>query len=244
MLSLFAQADTGSVIVAVTLIVLVGVVIVVAMFRYPKIEDILKLWGALGTIIGLIVGSMGAYFFTRAEVQKAVAVAESGKEVIIAQKNALSEQKETLQRSLAAAQTTASDLRTQLARAKATQQPGSIDDLFSHAVLAKLVPRESDVSFVESLSRLLVTKLDDKDERSRFDKIRRSISEVQDDSTKAKLLRSFVVAAGRPNTAERSHALEALQSELKLSTVAIAKFDKKDDTPPSPKKTHDKPKSP
>lgn len=52
-----------SAVVAVALIALIGAVMVVAIWRYPLAEA-LKVWGALGTILGVVVGVMTTYFFT------------------------------------------------------------------------------------------------------------------------------------------------------------------------------------
>lgn len=60
-----AQIDSGPVVVAVCLLILVGVIMVIAMIKCASVDDILKLWGGIGALLGLITGSMGAYFFTR-----------------------------------------------------------------------------------------------------------------------------------------------------------------------------------
>jgi len=63
-LTILAATDAGSVVVAVAIIVLIGAITLVAMLKYD-IDAALKVWAALGTVTGLVVGSMGTYFFTK-----------------------------------------------------------------------------------------------------------------------------------------------------------------------------------
>jgi hypothetical protein len=63
MLPLFAEVEWQSAIVAIVLLVLIAAIMIIAMFRYD-LDGVLKLWGALGTLFGLVIGSMATYFFT------------------------------------------------------------------------------------------------------------------------------------------------------------------------------------
>jgi hypothetical protein len=56
--------------VAGVLILLVGGVTIAGIVRYP-VDDALKVWGTLGSIVGLLTGSSVAYFFTRGTVDAA-----------------------------------------------------------------------------------------------------------------------------------------------------------------------------
>ena len=62
--TILAATDAGSVVVAVAIIVLIGAITLVAMVKYD-IDAALKMWAALGTVTGLVVGGMGTYFFTK-----------------------------------------------------------------------------------------------------------------------------------------------------------------------------------
>lgn len=57
-----------SAVVAVALIGLTAAIMIVAMKRY-QFNEALQIWGALGSIIGVMVGIMASYFFTRSTVQ-------------------------------------------------------------------------------------------------------------------------------------------------------------------------------
>lgn len=63
-LVILAATDTGSVVVAVAIVISIGTITIVAMLKYD-IDAALKMWAALGTVTGLVVGSMGTYFFTK-----------------------------------------------------------------------------------------------------------------------------------------------------------------------------------
>jgi hypothetical protein len=65
-----AQVEWGSVVVAVALICMVAVIMIVTLMR-SSVDGALKMWGGLGTIVGLMSGIMGTYFFTqRVEQEK------------------------------------------------------------------------------------------------------------------------------------------------------------------------------
>ncbi len=57
-----------SAIVACTLIALVGTITVTAIVRYTA-DDALKVWSALGPVVGVITGVLVTYFFTRKAVE-------------------------------------------------------------------------------------------------------------------------------------------------------------------------------
>ena len=57
-------------VVAVVLLVLIGVAGIVAIWRYP-VDDALKMWAAIGTLFGTLLGSIGTYYFTRQAVVQA-----------------------------------------------------------------------------------------------------------------------------------------------------------------------------
>ncbi len=59
-----AQVEWGSVVVAVALILMVAGIMIVALVRF-SVDGALKMWGGLGTIVGLMTGVMGTYFFTQ-----------------------------------------------------------------------------------------------------------------------------------------------------------------------------------
>jgi len=92
---LLATNGTASLVVAVSLIVLVGVLMLAAIIKYPA-NDVLRIWAGLGTLVGLITGSMATYFFTvrinEEEVSKLRAetsAVAAERETAIAQKNEL-----------------------------------------------------------------------------------------------------------------------------------------------------------
>ena len=63
-------AISDQVIVAITTIVLMTVVVITAVFRY-KADDFVKFWAAVGTVIGVALGTVGTYFFTKEKVVQA-----------------------------------------------------------------------------------------------------------------------------------------------------------------------------
>ncbi len=69
----------GSIIVAVAIIALVGSVGLAAILRYDA-DNALKIWGVLGTIVGLITGSIATFFFTRQNVETVKEQASAAKE--------------------------------------------------------------------------------------------------------------------------------------------------------------------
>ena len=70
-----------SALVAISLITLIAVVMVIAMFRY-KFSEAIQIWGAMGSIVGVLVGITSSYFFTRPVVrglEKQLAIAKDEK---------------------------------------------------------------------------------------------------------------------------------------------------------------------
>jgi hypothetical protein len=56
-------------IVALGLFVFVAAIIVVAIYRYNA-NDFMKFWAATGTVIGVALGSVGTFFFTKSEIER------------------------------------------------------------------------------------------------------------------------------------------------------------------------------
>lgn len=107
-----ANIETGSVIVALAIIALVGILMALAIVR-ETVDGALKLWGGLGTLIGLVVGTMGTYFFTKDATQDKIASAN-------AQKEAVAQRAQLLQEALA----TAEERSSELAQTLASREPG------------------------------------------------------------------------------------------------------------------------
>jgi hypothetical protein len=64
---LIAVAD--NVIVAVGVLLLVGAVVITSIVRYEA-DDFVKFWAAAGTVIGLALGGVGTFFFTKGKVDE------------------------------------------------------------------------------------------------------------------------------------------------------------------------------
>lgn len=67
-------------IIALSFIILIGIVMIAALFVFKNVDAVLKLWGGLGTIATAIV----TFYFTndkadKAQREKAVAIAQSAK---------------------------------------------------------------------------------------------------------------------------------------------------------------------
>src|SRR5438876_4055682 len=81
--SVFLLANGGvewpSAVVAVAIILFLGVLMTVALKRF-KMDEVLKLWAALGTIAGLVIGTFGTYFFTREATQAKIQAVQAGSE--------------------------------------------------------------------------------------------------------------------------------------------------------------------
>jgi hypothetical protein len=96
-LHILAEIAGGSVIVAVALIGLVVAIMIVAMIRYD-VDGVVKIWGLLGTLVGLIVGTMGTYFFTREEVRSKDSVVAATKAALVATQSEKAQQGAEIQR--------------------------------------------------------------------------------------------------------------------------------------------------
>jgi type IV secretory pathway VirB6-like protein len=68
-----------SAVVACFLISLVGAVSVTSIIRYG-VDDALKVWAALGSIVGVITGAVVTYFFSRQAVKKATESANNAQQ--------------------------------------------------------------------------------------------------------------------------------------------------------------------
>jgi hypothetical protein len=73
---ILGEIATGSVIIGIALITLIGAIMIAAVIRFD-IDAVLKMWGALGTLLGLVVGTMGTYFFTKDQIQQKDALISS-----------------------------------------------------------------------------------------------------------------------------------------------------------------------
>ena len=52
-----------SVVVAVAIIALVGVMFVTTLLHTTSVGDFLQVWGGIGTIVGVVAGAIPSYFF-------------------------------------------------------------------------------------------------------------------------------------------------------------------------------------
>jgi hypothetical protein len=85
---ILATTDIGSVIVAICIIFLIGVLTFGAMWKHD-IDGALKIWAALGTLIGMVVGTMSTYFFTTGQVQAKDQQIKANESVIASTERAL-----------------------------------------------------------------------------------------------------------------------------------------------------------
>jgi hypothetical protein len=103
MLPLFAEVEWPSAIVGIVLIVGLMAIILVALFR-NTIDDVLKLMGALGTLFGLVIGSMATYFFTNQAHQARTAQFQAEKQALVAQHQTAEAERDKWERAAMAAQ--------------------------------------------------------------------------------------------------------------------------------------------
>jgi hypothetical protein len=64
-ITILAMSDP--VIIALAVLVLVGAILITSIIRY-KADDFVKFWAAAGTVIGLALGTVGTFFFTKGQV--------------------------------------------------------------------------------------------------------------------------------------------------------------------------------
>ena len=67
-------------VVAVTIVLLLGSITVVAIMKYDGPDDALKIWAALSGIGGLLTGAFVTYFFSQGTVQEAKAARDKAEE--------------------------------------------------------------------------------------------------------------------------------------------------------------------
>jgi hypothetical protein len=60
-----------SALVASLILLLIGAITVMAIWKYDTVEDALKMWSALSALIGVVTGAFVAYFFTKEQVAEA-----------------------------------------------------------------------------------------------------------------------------------------------------------------------------
>jgi hypothetical protein len=85
---LLATTDSGSVIVAICIILLIGALTFGAMWKHD-IDGALKIWAALGTLVGMVVGTMSTYFFTTGQVHAKDEQIKANQSVIVSTEKAL-----------------------------------------------------------------------------------------------------------------------------------------------------------
>lgn len=253
MFTLFAEIETGAVIVAVTLIAFVGVIFIIAMIRYPKIEDVLKIWGALGTVLGLIVGSFGTYFFTKDQVKQAVATAEANKVAVVAQKDAslseaeaeklaviaqkeaISSEKKALEESLIVSKANVGVLTTQLAKAEANQSPKWMTlpnyPSWDRGPIQGMYPLHESMQNLDNVRLSLelfshVDSLEDKSEQKRFRETLQNISKIRDQTTRNELFAGLIIASANADASGRNKALELIAKKVDEATKDNATIEK------------------
>lgn len=76
-------------ILAGLVVLLIGGISISAIQKYDNVDDALKWWSGLSTIVGFLTGVVGTYFFKQSEVNKAEArAAESTKRADSSEKKA------------------------------------------------------------------------------------------------------------------------------------------------------------
>ncbi len=70
--------------IGLAFIALVGAIFLVVYVR-SGIDDALKAWGAIGTIVGVVVGAIPTYFFGAAATQAAQKVSDAAQEQLSAE---------------------------------------------------------------------------------------------------------------------------------------------------------------
>jgi hypothetical protein len=72
---------TAALIVAVLLLLIVGASGIAAIVRYP-IDDALKMWAAIGTLFGTILGAIGGYYFSARAIDQAEKRADTAEQLV------------------------------------------------------------------------------------------------------------------------------------------------------------------
>jgi hypothetical protein len=57
------SADRAALIIGLAFLLLVGVIFVTSLMTMSSVDDFLKVWTAVGPIVGVVVGSIPAHFF-------------------------------------------------------------------------------------------------------------------------------------------------------------------------------------
>ena len=71
-------AMSDPVTIGVALIALIVAIMVTAILRYNA-DGVVKIWAVMGTLIGLVTGTMGTFFFTKDKVEQQAAQVETAK---------------------------------------------------------------------------------------------------------------------------------------------------------------------
>src|SRR5882724_9244536 len=56
-------------IIGLAIIGMILAITIAAIIKYAEVGPVIMIWGVMGTLIGLISGTMGTYFFTKEKVQ-------------------------------------------------------------------------------------------------------------------------------------------------------------------------------
>jgi hypothetical protein len=57
------SADRAALIIGLAFLLLVGIIFVTSLITMSSVDDFLKVWTAVGPIVGVVVGSIPAHFF-------------------------------------------------------------------------------------------------------------------------------------------------------------------------------------
>lgn len=115
-----------SAVVGVAVILVVGAITITAIQAYDSVDDALKFWTALSSLVGIITGAFVTYFFTRGSVQQAQQQAEAQRQMV----EQVQEQVEGLQTDAAASQKALSVVAGEL-------DPGKWKDLKEEPTVAR-----------------------------------------------------------------------------------------------------------
>src|SRR5207302_6029611 len=76
-------AVSDQAVVGVATIVLMTGVLITAILHY-KVDDFVKFWATVGTVIGLALGTVGTFFFTKDKVEQTQTKLEQTKNALVA----------------------------------------------------------------------------------------------------------------------------------------------------------------